>query len=192
MGRPRGFDWGEAVRLHESGVSLAEISRRLGVSTRAVTRAVNPNARAKMDEISQRMARNRRQPCLGGCGKLVWMHAVGRNPTGYCPQCIRVIKSGDVQDDLLLCQRCEQWKPDDAFCVDPKSPRRRSRRPYCRACDTEVRQEYRLRNKQPCVVCGAPSLPSTEKRSSGFHQPRCRKCYDESRRKAESTTGVGR
>ena len=76
-----------------------------------------------------------------------------------------------------MCFKCREWKADEGFPhKNSGGLRRRGRSNYCRSCETIARQQYRERIKVPCVGCGKPALPQSEKGTRGRAEPRCRSC----------------
>lgn len=181
MAPPRKFDHDEARRLRAEGLFYREIAERFGVSTQAVLRACDPRVRARMDMASAERHRRNRKPCKGGCGRLVWMHMTGRNPTGYCIQCLDT--STSVRETTLRCSECGEWKPDAEFGWAGRNKARRFRHAYCKPCQAPTRQAYRERHKIPCVKCGKPRLPANEKHKPGVKDTGlCLACYQETLR----------
>lgn len=87
MPLPPRFDHDEARRLRAAGWTYRALAARYGVSYSGVQRVCNPAVRARMNAHTNRRLRDKRQPCLGGCGRLVWLHGpIIRS--GYCPQCL--------------------------------------------------------------------------------------------------------
>lgn len=151
MAVPRKFDYDEARRLRAQGMTYAEIGALLGVSGSAIHLACNDAARERNNANSARWTReNARRACSGGCGRLVWTHMKGR--TGYCPTCFaREIRAADsVRPTLLFCHYCEEWKPDEDFPRRRSLIARRGRAAGCRVCQTELKRDWRERNKVPC------------------------------------------
>lgn len=143
----RAFDHDEAQTLHATGEwTVARLADHYGVSPAAVSRVVDPAVRKRMHAHSvEWKRRNGTSPCKGECGRQVWTVQAGR--TGYCTSCLADQKAGrHVRETTLFCTRCERWKPDDYFGRDKRHPRRRYRRTWCRACETDNRRENRRRN----------------------------------------------
>lgn len=140
----RAFDHEQARALRDSDPekwTYAELGRHFGVSPLAVRRVLVPEVSDRMASKAAEFLRNSREPCLGGCGALVWTHRQGYS--GYCPACYGVVRTAHaVRDDELRCTRCGEWKPDDEFGRGPVVSRR-NHRPHCRACETTARREHR-------------------------------------------------
>lgn len=159
MPRPRKFDHDEAIRLHAKGMSLAEIGRRLGASDTSVSRAVNPDYRERADAKAIERLRSQRQPCKGGCGKLVWTHTKGHNGkprTGYCTACFveheRPIKHGTESGYDRKC-RCH----------------------LCRQAATVAKRRRRQKTRVPCSHGCGRMVDSINRRDPG-KPPECRPC----------------
>ncbi len=138
----RRFDHDEAQKLRAEGWTWAELARHFGVTTNAIQRVCLPHVREKMNVHTKKYLRDTRQPCKGGCGKLVWTNVKSRS--GYCSHCVAQLKfSADVRDDALRCTQCREWKPDSDFPTHHPSQVRRGRSPECRACSTARRWKHR-------------------------------------------------
>jgi hypothetical protein len=187
----RGFDHDEARVLHNMGWSYNRIAKHMGVSFSAVRRVLNENAREYIDAKNKERIRAQRQPCLGGCGTLVWRHgAQGRARSGYCPRCFPAAKyADDVAEHALRCRECDEFLADEQFRLRSDQPKhyRRGRHSVCRECESAMRDEYRQRHKVPCVGCGNPALPPSEKGLRAHHEPRCRDCFHAQRRLDRAT-----
>jgi hypothetical protein len=142
-GPARRFPHEEAQALHAQGMSVRKIADRFGVTETAIRRVCNPSIRARMDAAALRwMRENKREPCLGGCGALVWTAVAQR--TGYCPACWQA--ADGVREDGLLCRKCDEWKPDDEFGRGASAPKaRRGHRSWCRVCDALARRAHRAK-----------------------------------------------
>lgn len=110
---PRKFDYDAAKRRFLAGEPKASIARSFGVTPTSIARAVDPVVRKRMAIAAEEYLRRSRPTCLGGCGKLVWMHNKSKNPTGYCSECLakkrreeRVPKHGTESEYTLGC-RCD-------------------------------------------------------------------------------------
>jgi hypothetical protein len=144
----RKFDHDEARKLRAEGWSYRELAARFGVSDSAILRVCNPQSRAKMEAHSAAWSRRQRQPCRGGCGRLVWHHG-RRIRSGYCPSCLGKLKTRTVRPDTLLCTHCGEWKLDEEFPFGRTANKsRRDRHSFCRGCQAEVRREHRQRNRE--------------------------------------------
>lgn len=139
----RAFDHEEAQRLREAGWSIPRIADHMGVSVTAVYRVCDPAVRERMQEKADKKLRDMREPCLGGCGRLVWMH--NAKATGYCPACAGIQRSAaHVRDTELQCTRCNEWKPDAEFSDAQGRRSRRGKQSWCRKCNSATRQARRL------------------------------------------------
>jgi ribosomal protein L37AE/L43A len=169
----RKFDWDEARQLYVSGVALKDIAERFGVTYNAVRLAVNDEARKRAREY---LANWQRSGVCPDCGT----QTTRRATTGdtRCIDCASRRRATSVRSTALLCSGCRKWKPDDDFPLNrvKRGKQRRGRHNFCRACSTKARQDYRERHKVPCVSCGKPALPPSEKGTHGAAFPRCRSC----------------
>jgi len=145
----RHFDHAEAKRLRKRGLSYGKIAEELGVSTTAIQKAINPDLRRRMDEDSRRHALNQRQPCKGGCGRLVWMNNTyqtndgEKERSGYCRGCLSEHNAKrSVREDELRCSNCRKWKPDGEFPAGGPDARR-GKRTVCTHCASEARRMRR-------------------------------------------------
>jgi helix-turn-helix resolvase-like protein len=149
MPQPRKFDHDEAIRRYANGETGVALAEEYGVSTAAVYRVVNPEIRAYMDKDAVERNRRKREPCRGGCGRLVWRHGrVGRARSGYCPTCNGIQRAESVRPTTLRCSHCREWKRDDAFPRRATANARRGRSHECRVCQTITRRERRQRNAE--------------------------------------------
>lgn len=137
-GRPRSFDYGEASALYATGGwTRAALAHRYGVSKTAITRAVNPDYRAR--DNKRRDARSRSGTCerCGGACTLTARH---------CAVCAPFVAATTARDGELRCGTCGEWKRDRAFARDSRPrPARRGRRHRCTACETKQRRRNRRR-----------------------------------------------
>lgn len=172
----RKFDWDEARRLRATGLSYAEIARRLGVSDSAVNRVCNP---ALMNATALRLSQFFVRKCHYCGGRAVHNpYSPNAHHVPRCRDCFNEQKATSVRDTELHCALCDTWKPDNDFPWSRAAAlQRRGRHQTCRACCTRARQEYRERHKAPCACCGSPALPPNEKTTRGTSYPRCRDCY---------------
>lgn len=143
----RAFDHEEARRLREDGWTYPALAERYGVSATALQRVCNPRVRERMDARSNDWIREHmRAPCLGGCGRLVWLQTPGRS--GYCPTCVGKRKAAvNVREGELRCTRCGEWKADAEFGTK-KRKTRRGRRTWCRPCEAAARRAHRHANSE--------------------------------------------
>jgi hypothetical protein len=175
----RKFNHEAARHLLELGWSRDRVAEHFGVSYSAVARVSDERWRARMAIRNKEYAWRHRQPCAGGCGRLVWAHMQGRS--GLCPACYGAQNVQGVAPDRLQCSRCQRWLPDHVFPRRKQAPQRRSRDYYCRVCARAVRQEHRERRKVPCLRCGAPCMHPADQGRQGkagyrYHQL-CAACY---------------
>ncbi len=142
------FDHDAARELRARGLGYSTIADQFGVSDAAVRRVCDAEAKKRMEARSQKWIReNKRPPCRGGCGRLVWM--VDQTRTGFCRDCLAERRAAKhVRADSLRCTKCGEWKPDDAFTVVAGRKIRRGRRSNCRQCDTAARGAYRRANAE--------------------------------------------
>jgi hypothetical protein len=138
---PRKFDWDEARRMRAEGMYYSAIGRALGVSETAVRRALDPAVRQKMHTaVLEWTRKNKRAPCKGGCGTLVWTQTSGRK--GYCLTCSGAQRATvGVGEGVLECAKCGEWKADEEFYSRPTAVVRRGRRTVCKVCDNTGRVE---------------------------------------------------
>ena len=188
MGQPRRFDHEEAAELHAHGWTWARLADRYGVSTNSVANAVravdDPEwAERHRKRRTEWQRRNKRRPCKGGCGRLVWVHGMNkaRPRTGYCAGCLAERLYGkDMRPGELRCTVCRRWKPDDEFhrrAGGNEGGLRRGRKTQCRACESAARHERRLRRRVPCANCGKPrSHPDDLRRPGSTHTGLCIDC----------------
>ena len=156
VARPRSFDYDEALRLRDQGLSYAEIGARLGVSDTAARNACDPRARIQQRRATRRAIEAARTPCRGGCGVLVYMHNKGSS--GYCKACYaerfwRIEKHGTEKEYVSWGCRCHA-------CTAAASAARRARRlrsqvPCSHGCGRMVdRYNARYPDKPPeCKSC---------------------------------------
>jgi hypothetical protein len=176
--RPRSFDYDEASRLRQEGMTLTDLALHFGVSLHAVKYATDPDFRERANEESRRRAKEGRATCLGGCGRLVYPHFPSRPQwTGYCNTCYAARSTDTVRTKTLRCTRCDRWKPDESFPHRSSNIARRGRAVHCRPCQTLARQDYRERHKIPCDQCGKPRLPHREKGNRVQDSGLCKTCY---------------
>jgi len=181
------FDRDEARQLRAAGLSYAAIGARLGVSQAAIARVLNPTTRQKEREANRSYYRKR--PCHYCGGECSWNpHSKRGHPVPRCRKCASDQKRTTVRSDTLKCLRCGEWKPDDDFPHSSYNVRRRGRHSFCRPCGTLARQEYRVKVKVPCALCGQPALPFTEKGANGSRSvvPICLSCERTRRREARA------
>ena len=169
---PRKFDHDEARARHTGGETLAELAAEYGVSPTAIRRVVDPATRRRM---VQRTRRHVMSGCCPDCGQEGTTVVEGR--PSRCTACSDLARATSVGDGVLRCQRCRGWMPDDMFPKNRSTSRpRRGRHECCRACQTIIRQEARVKRMVPCERCGKPRTHPKEAHnrvSTGL----CRDCY---------------
>ncbi len=145
----RKYDHERARWLHDvRGWSYKRLAAHYGVSVTAIEYACNDKTRARMLAAAKAGNAKKRRPCLGNCGRLVWMHQKNKNPSGYCPTCHGLRVARTVRETTLLCSRCAEWKPDESFPKQAAAKARRGRHQRCRPCGTAERREHRARNRE--------------------------------------------
>lgn len=164
----RKFDWDEARDRRAAGESVRSLAAEYGVSRTAIRRAIDPATYAQMAETTSRFMRS--GTCVDCGGQCSRYHE-------RCIPCQARSQATTARDGELQCMICREWKPDAAFPRNRSEKHgRRGRHGRCRSCDTKERQAYRERMKVPCVFCGSPTLPPSEKPTHGAAFPRCRTC----------------
>jgi cytochrome c5 len=100
-GPRRTFDWEEAKRLYDAGISIAAIARYFERSEYAITRAVNPITRAKLDKKAMRNMQKIRKEQGSQVyeGRCFFCDRWCSIETLICTQCKRAYELG--QDELL-------------------------------------------------------------------------------------------
>lgn len=141
----RAFDHDECKRLRALGWSYPKLAAYFAVSEAGVARVCDAKTRERMDAYTAQYLRDKREPCKGGCGVLVWTHM--KNRSGYCPACAAaLIAAPNVRDNELRCTRCGEWKPDEDFYkASGKCLARRGRKTACKSCDNAARRGHRRR-----------------------------------------------
>ena len=168
----RKFDHEDAQRRYATGETIAALAAEYGVTAKAVERVVRPEVRARMyAAASLHGHRYRHDTCACGARK--------DKRAARCRDCHLREVLGEVFDahGYLRCNRCNCYLPLTEFGFDAHKRERAFRRAYCRECEARARQDYRERHKVPCVVCGKPALPPSEKMTGGAPFPRCRECF---------------
>lgn len=150
----RKFDHEDAIRRFREGETVAAIAEDVGVSYTAVKRVVDPRTRAQMNLAI--LARTRR--CVD-CGA---PKSVAGERCVACSGRVRRAQHWN-KDGLLRCRRCSSYKHPREFSYDADNTTRDYYSDYCRPCASQARQDYRERRKIPCLRCGAPCLPASEK-----------------------------
>lgn len=141
---PRKFDWDEARRLRDQGLSYAAIGQRLGVSETAVWRVISE------DRMVYTLASNARRQTSGTChvcGAPCSHNATQNRRGGRQPDqdlCRSCANTTSVRPTTLKCSECGDWYPDDAFWRNRANPHRRGRHQSCKACGVARRKAYRV------------------------------------------------
>jgi hypothetical protein len=181
----RKFDHEDARRRHQAGESISSLAQEYGVSHNAVLLVVSDQARAT------RRAYEEWQKTAGRCRRCgAPMHIVSfYRGSRFCRDCALDNLATSVGDGVLRCTTCREWKPDEDFPRNRREPkRRRGRHHQCRACCTRRRQEYREKNKVPCIGCGTLVLRPSEKGRRRAPWPRCRSCAQRGIRPEQAAT----
>lgn len=173
-GYQRRFDHDEARRRYAAGESVAALAREYGVTESAVYLVVSAKQAASARALHERYRTADRCERCGAVKSLFSRYTSGSR---LCRSCAMDDRATSVREGELRCSSCGEWKPDDDFPRNRSARlRRRGRHNQCRSCQTNARQAYRERHKVPCVGCGAPALPPSEKGPKGASFPRCREC----------------
>lgn len=131
----RKFDHEQARARHAAGETMAALAREYGVSPAAVRRAVDDKFRVASDaRTSARLASGVCPDCGAPCTN---------RPGTTCVPCRDRKQATSVRDGELRCQRCREWKPDDAFPHNSAKKCRRGRHGVCRGCQPAMRREAR-------------------------------------------------
>lgn len=138
----RKFDWDEAKRLREEGLTYEEIGRRLGVSAVAAHYACDPAAYAASNE---RAATWQRQGICPDCGAQTTRHSA--TVSSRCRKCYSLAKASSVRPTELRCVSCREWLPDPEFPRHRRNVARRGRHRQCRECNTVAKRAWRQRQK---------------------------------------------
>jgi hypothetical protein len=139
-GRPRLIDYDAVTRLRATGLSVAECSRRLGISDHSVRYASDPEFRARVLAVNSQR-RYWATPCPA-CG----VADASRHREGaLCQTCRADERTESVRETTLRCATCREWKADGEFSPKPSVPRRRGRDAECRSCAASRKREYRQR-----------------------------------------------
>lgn len=158
----RRFDHEEAIRRYQNGEIIHRLAREYGVTDAAVRRVVNPEVRAKMHAAAAEFLASQRQPCVGGCGRLVWMHGP-RPKTGLCQRCYAA---------KLRAEHVPQHGTENEYKLGCRCG-------ACTAAITALRRERRHRTRVPCSHgCGTMVDRNPHK------DPECLPCFHRNRRRA--------
>lgn len=153
----RTFDYDDATARRAAGERVKDIASSLGVSAFAVYRATDAAFRARNDALVYEALRAKRKPCLGGCGRLVWMHIAGR--TGFCTRCLaakgRAERGPNHGSESEYSYGCR--------CV------------LCKAASAEAKRLRRHRSRKPCSH-GCGTLVDSIDRRDPAKPLECRKC----------------
>ena len=141
-GHERMFDWDEARRLSDEGMSHKLIAARLGVSYSAVYRVLAPGAREKMNARAAAWVMGGTCPDCGKAG----VSRTALDKPRRCVECAQKAQATSVHDSELLCFVCRRWKPDSEFPRSRSASKlRRARHNYCRGCQAPMRRQSRER-----------------------------------------------
>lgn len=141
----RSFDWDEARRLYETGVSRPEIATRMGVSYNMIHRITAPGA------LERQAAYHREWQKTGVCADCgAQTNRAGQvNGSTRCVPCSALARATTVRPTELQCSTCREWKPDEDFPHNrADSMSRRGRHGQCRVCQTIARRDHRRRNRE--------------------------------------------
>lgn len=161
--------------------SYPALAERYGVTITAVRRVCDREFRLKLEAKTTKYAMS---GVCANCGKPRSKYHTHPTSGDLCRECWAESKqtrflldaAGEVVE--VRCGSCKEWKAVDQFSHSTGASR--GLRGTCRSCDTAKRQNYRERHKEPCVDCGSPALPPSEKKSGagrGADFPRCWPCY---------------
>ena len=170
MSVPRKFDWDEAKRLHEAGLSYAVIGDRFGVSPTAIARACREDLRRAMAERLRQYQQSGTCPDCGGVATRVY--GVGQR---RCRKCFAISRTESVRATMLRCIICRKWKHDDAFPHDKRRGYRRGRHRQCTVCNTAAKRAWREKNKVECSH-GCGTMVNGKNRDNPDKPPECRPC----------------
>jgi hypothetical protein len=141
----RKFDWDEARRLREEGLSWSVIARELGVSSAAVQRVCDPKRREQMAEATARYMKS--ASCVD-CGKSCTPVAFHKNKGNTEPRCNRCANlfylATSYRDGEQRCSECRQWKP--LWDYPRRKTRIMGRHKICTPCGTKMKRDWRARN----------------------------------------------
>jgi hypothetical protein len=165
----RKFDWDEARRLYDGGLSYAAIGVRLGVSHGAVYFALNEAARKRM---AARNSQWQREGVCAECGTGCSRNA-SRKVT-RCSVCANKRRATTVRENELSCRCCKEWKPYNAFPMGGNHARS-GRHHDCRVCLTEAKRAWRERNRVPCSH-GCGSMVDAKNRLNPDKPHECHSC----------------
>lgn len=154
----RKFDHDEARRRHQAGESIADLAREMGVTWAGMARVVDARVGRQMDAQCVRNIERRREPCRGGCGRLVWMHTHGRS--GYCPRCLAEKRRQESGPQHGTENEYTHW---GCRCGP------------CRLAASEAKRQRRLRTRVPCSH-GCGTLVDSINRRDNTKPPECREC----------------
>lgn len=183
----RKFDWDEAKRLRERGLTIGQVAIELGVSKNMVWVVTTPGAYEKLLERNKERARSG-GTCVD-CGTAISLNYSRR--AQRCSECYAYAQTVNVRDKELRCTTCRKWKPDEEFPRNRSAGfTRRGRHKECRACNTIRRREYRNRNKVPCANPDCDNLvlaPNELRRNGKEPTGLCRSCWSaHARRRQEA------
>lgn len=128
-------DWAEARRLHSTGLSAAEVGRRMGVAHRTVLLAINRSVTGGPDETRW----SGESQCVD-CGAKINVSS------SRCVPCNAKLSVKRDDQGRLYCAKCDKWKDPEEFT--PNSTPGRGRAPRCRQCETAARRAWRAANRE--------------------------------------------
>jgi hypothetical protein len=194
----RRFDHDEARRRRDAGESGAALAREYGVTPAAIYQATHDaQQKAHMTAYGAAWRTTTCEDCGGPAMKLTGSKAhSSKDGAIVCLKCrsVRRRKTLRFSNGVLVAVRCssrdcatgERWQTPDNFS---RGTRFKDVRPggihkTCRACQTKARTLYRQAHKVPCVQCGQPCLPASERGTRQRHTPTglCLGCYRETLR----------
>ena len=180
MGRPRKFDWDEAIRLRAEDPerwTYPVLADHFGVVPRTIYLVLNPAAREADNARTTEWQRGGVcEVCGAQCSRT-------RGRRQRCASCFNDSQATSVRGGELQCVSCRRWLPDKCFPRSRNNPRRRGRHASCSACLTKARRAYREARKVPCEG-GCGRLVHTDSVSRKPGDPAlCQPCWHRRRRR---------
>lgn len=181
----RRFDYDDAKARYQGGESIRALAAEYGVSWSTVQRVVVPGRRERMDFVTREYNLAVCDICRGPCLRVTHPARNVHDGRQLCATCraketrTGVALTADGALVEVYCASCKRWLDPDCFGRGTRYPdlREGGFHGSCRSCLTRQRQDYRERHKIPCVRCGAPCLPASEKGLRGKDTGLCRSCY---------------